>query len=91
MDFDKKILKISQAIALTTFFSLILFRMFNYFNASNSMITIVCAVLSAISIIVSLHFTSGTISASLMLNSVIMILYVSSLYWDVFTGYKLFV
>lgn len=91
MDFDTKIQKKAHTIALTAFFISFLFQTLTYFKATDPIITAICAVLSVISIILSLYFTSGILSASLMLNSVIMILYVSSLYWNVFTGgYKFF-
>lgn len=88
---DSKIVHIFYTVAMTVFFNFFLFQTLWYFNTPKEIAAVICATLSAISIILSIFYTKASISISLMLNSIIMALYIAFLYWHHFTSaYKFF-
>jgi hypothetical protein len=89
---DSKILHACYTLAITTFFNFFLFQTLFYFEISKEISAITCAALSSIFIILSIFYTKSSISISLIINSIIMMLYVTFLYWEYFTGgYKFFI
>lgn len=88
---DSKILHAFYIIAITTFATFFIFQTLFYFEISKEITAIVCSIISAVGIILSIFYTKASISISLMINSIIMALYVTFLYWEKFSkGYKFF-
>lgn len=88
---NSKILHISYALGITIFLSFFILQTLFYFEISKEITAVICSIVSAAGIILSVFYTKTSISISLMLNSIIMAIYIAFLYWERFSkGYKFF-